>query len=232
MRGLTRIDNAELLSPGGLLALRSDVRWKHDYEIVPPLSWQALQAWYDGGPPIHRTVVRFVGGAASKQASPHSAKAQIPTENEIELHPFFVTIYLCDAASRGEARPFQQNYQLSRVSPMGVMLKQMCRELDVDADLARLWVLETGPNYSPRDEDKPEDWLLKLDKNIVDQRRQRGITGNSGKGISLLLELKDPETGLWPRGEDGKQWTFADEEVDATPATDLGDGVVGLYNMG
>jgi len=234
VRGLPRIDNADLLSPGGLLALRSDVRWKHDYEIVPPLSWQAMQAWYDGGPPIHRSVVRFVGGSANKQASPHSSKAQIPTENEIELHPFFVTIYLCDASSRGEARPFQQNYQLSRVSPMGVMLKQMCRELDVDADLARLWVLETGPNYSPREEDKVQDWLLRLDKNIVDQRKQRGVPANSNKAISLLLELKDPDSGLWPRGEDGKEWTFVvdDEGVDETPATDLGDGVVGLYNMG
>ena len=232
VRGLPRIDNAELLSPGGLLALRSDVRWKHDYEIVPPLAWQALQAWYDGGPPVHRSVVRFMGGGATKHASPHSAKSQIPTENEIELHPFFVTIYLCDAASRGEARPFQQNYQLSRVSPMGVMLKQMCRELDVDADLARLWVLETGPNYSPREEDKVQDWLLRLDRNIVDQRKQRGVPANSTKSISLLLELKDPDSGLWPRGEDGKQWTFADDSVDETPATDLGDGVVGLYNMG
>lgn len=235
VRGLPRIDNAELLSPGGLLALRNDVRWKHDYEILPPMAWQALQAWYDGGPPIHRSVVRFVGGAGaskSKQASPHSAKAQIPTENEIELHPFFVTIYLCDTSSRGEARPFQQNYQLSRVSPMGVMLKQMCRELDVDADLARLWVMETGPNYSPRDEDKPEDWLLRLDRNIVEQRKARGVPANSTKAITLLLELKDPGTGLWPRGEDGTDWTFADDAEDDKPVTDLGDGVVGLYNMG
>ena len=233
VRGLPRINNAGLLSTGGLLALRSDVRWKHDYEIIPPMSWQAMQAWYDGGPPIHRTVVRFVGGSVNKQASPLSAKVQIPTENEIELHPLLVTIYLCDASSRGEARPFQQNYQLSRVSPMGVMLKQMCRELDVDADLARLWVLETGPNYSPREEDKAQDWLLRLDKNIVDQRKQRGLPANPNKGISLLLELKDPDSGLWPRGEDGKQWTFVDDGgMDETPVTDLGDGVVGLYNMG
>lgn len=232
VRGLPRIDNADLLSPGGLLTLRNDVRWKHDYEIVPPMAWQALQAWYDGGPPIHRSVVRFVSGNANKQASPLSSKAQIPTENEIELHPFFVTIYLCDASSRGEARPFQQNFQLSRVSPMGVMLKQMCRELDVDPDLARLWVLETGPNYSPREEDKVQDWLLRLDKNIVEQRKQRGDPANPNKAVSLLLELKDPDSGLWPRGEDGKQWTFAEDNIDDRPATDLGDGVVGLYNMG
>ena len=116
---------------------------------------------------------------------------------------------------------------------MGVMMKQMCRELDVDADLARLWVLETGPNYSPREEDKAQDWLLRLDKNIVDQRKQRGLPANPNKGISLLLELKDPDSGLWPRGEDGKQWTFVDDGgMDETPVTDLGDGVVGLYNMG
>jgi hypothetical protein len=234
IRGLPRIDNSNLLSPNGVLALRNDVRWKHDYEIIPPLGWQALQAWYDGGPPIHRSVVRFVGASspASKRVSPHSAKAQIPTENEIELHPLFVTIYMCDAASRGEARPFQQNYQLSRVNPMGVMLKQMCRELDVDPDLARLWVMDTGPNYSPREEDKPSEWLLALDKNIVDQRKERGLQTNPSKSISLLLELKDAEKGLWPRGEDGKGWNFPKEETDVAPSTDLGDGIVGLYNMG
>jgi hypothetical protein len=231
VRGLARIDNADLLAPGGLLALRNDVRWKHDYEIIPPLAWQALQAWYDGGPPIHRTVVRFISGNA-RQTSPHSAKAHIPTENEIELHPFFVTIYLCDAASRGEARPFQQNFQLSRVSPMGVMLKEMCKELDVDSDLARLWVLETGPNYSPRDEDKPGDWLLQLDKNIVEQRKARGLPSGTTKGITLLLELKDLDTGKWPRGEDGREWSFVSETEDEHVVADLGDGVVGLYNMG
>ena len=234
VRGLPRIDNSDLLSSGGGLALRSDVRWRHEYEIVPPLGWQALQAWYDGGPPIYRSVVRFVGTnvSGSKPVSPHSPKAQIPTENEIELHPLFVTIYMCDASSRGEARPFQQNYQLSRVSPMGVMLKQMCRELDVDPDLARLWVMDTGPNYSPRDEDKPEDWLLVLEKNIVDQRKQRGLPTNPTKPITLLLELKDIERGVWPRGDDGKKWTFAKEALHEPLSTDLGDGVVGLYNMG
>ena len=93
-------------------------------------------------------------------------------------------------------------------------------------------MLESGPNYSPREEDKPQDWLLNLDMSIVEQRKQRGIPSNSSSPIALLLEVRDSETGIWPRGEDGKHWVLANEDADVTPVTDLGDGVVGLYNMG
>ena len=53
----------------------------------------------------------------------------------------------------------------------------------------------------------------------------------------MLLELKDEETGKWPRGLDGKAWTYQQlerqqlEQADQTES-DLGDGVVGLHNMG
>jgi len=235
---LGRISNTGLLATDGSLALRSDIRWKHDYEIVPPLGWSALQAWYDGGPPIYRSVVRYM---TSGSASPHAnaGRPRIPTENELELYPFFVTVYLCDAVSLGEARPFQQNYQLSRVSPVRVMLLQLCRELDVDPDLARLWVMEKHPDagllVKSGDAVKTntsEDWILNLEMNIVEQRKKRGVADHSGKGISLLLEIKDSDSGLWPRGIDGKEWSFKEKDQKTRLKTDLGDGVIGLYNMG
>jgi hypothetical protein len=65
VRGLGRINNRALLAEGGSLALRPDIRWKHDYEITPPLAWSALQAWYDGGPPIHRSVVKYIQSGAT-----------------------------------------------------------------------------------------------------------------------------------------------------------------------
>jgi hypothetical protein len=226
VRGLPPISNTGLLVENGSLALRSDIRWKHDYEILPPLAWSALQAWYDGGPPIFRSVVPYVDSSGS--TSPHASRGKIPTENEIELYPYFVTVYLCDAASRGEARPFQQNFQLSRVSPVFVMLVQLCRELDVDPEMARLWVMaNSGPDAPPGE--KGEEWILSPGTNINDQRKRRGVAKDSD--ITLLLELKDPETGLWPRGVDGKEWTFK-EKQEETIASDLGDGIVGLYNMG
>lgn len=241
VRGLDRINNRGLLADDKSLNLRPDIRWKHDYEILPPLGWSALQAWYDGGPPIYRTVVRYV---TAQPASPHASVAtkrasRIPTENELELYPFFVTVYLCDATSRGEARPFLQNFQLSRVSPVMVMLVQLCRELEVDPDMARLWVMESNPDAPPTpaapspSKHDAEDWVLSLDQNIIEQRKRRATTSTDhGKGITLLLELKDKETGKWPRGVDGKEWSFVAKSKVEEQRSNIGDGVVGLYNMG
>lgn len=229
VRGIDRINNAGLMAENGSLALRGDIRWKHDYEILPPLAWHGLQAWYDGGPPIHRSVVKYIAAAPS----PHSNRSRIPTENEIELYPLFVSLWLCDAASRGQARPFQQNFQLSRVTPMGVTLLSLCKELQVNPDRARLWVVAENPNrgpYDPIDTDTTamKDWILDLRSNIVDQRKQRN---QEKMPLALMLELKDPKTDLWPRGADGKEWMFQ-AGPEKTPLSNLGDGVVGLYNMG
>jgi hypothetical protein len=232
VRGLQRISNTGLLENGSL-SLRPGIRWKHEYEIIPPLAWSALQAWYDGGPPIHRSVVKYVPRSGSA-SSPHSARGTVPTDNEIELYPYFVTVYLCDATSRGEARPFQQNFQLSRVSPIQVMLVQLCRELDVDPDSARLWVMRnpvnnSGGSPSPQSR-KAEDWILNVDANIDEQRKRRNVSRDEAN--TLLLELKDKETGLWPRGADGKDWALRDRSAIEPIPSDLGDGVVGLYNSG
>ncbi|GAX25397.1 ubiquitin carboxyl-terminal hydrolase 6/32 [Fistulifera solaris] len=227
VRGLRRISNTGLLSENGSLALRSDIRWKHDYDILPPMSWSALQAWYDGGPPIHRTVVKYV--SSSGTASPHTKTPRIMTENEIELHPLFISIYMCDAASRGDARPFQQNYQVSRVSPVGVLLVQLCRELEINLSSARIWMLSAEPGTAEERSSSP-DWILDLDSSISDQRKKRNTTDSSR--MSLLLEVKDDKTGLWPRGIDGKEWAFKKRSEEDRVFPEIGDGVVGLYNMG
>ncbi|GKY91938.1 hypothetical protein MPSEU_000165400 [Mayamaea pseudoterrestris] len=236
VRGLKRINNRRLLIEGGGLELRSDIQWKHDYEILPPLAWSALHAWYDGGPQIHRSVVKYLPGSA-----PHRNQTRYPTENELELYPFFVTVFLCDAPSRGEARPFQQNYQVSRVSPVFIIHLQLCRELEVDPNRARLWYLENDPesqappNTSTKVESREKlrgDWILEGELNILEQRKRRGRHNNDAtRGIRLLLELKDDETGFWPRGIDGRDWLFKEKSIHGRN-TDLGDGIVGLYNMG
>lgn len=241
-RGLGKISNNALMAENGSLALRPDIRWRHDYEILPPLAWSALQAWYDGGPPIHRTVVPYVPSAGA--SSPHSKAPRIRTENEIELYPFFVDVFMCDATSRGEARPFQQYVPVSRVSPVRVILLQLCKGLDVDPDYGRLWVmgytedpLQIGGQQqqlhseTPHDNNCSKDWLLNLDMNIVDQISRRHTKHHhSTHSIKLLLELKDDDTGLWPRVTDGKNWSFRDKAL--VEATEVGDGIVGLYNMG
>jgi ubiquitin carboxyl-terminal hydrolase 6/32 len=233
-RRLGRISNKGLLQENGSLALRIQLKWRHDYEIIPPLAWSALQAWYDGGPPIHRTVVPYIPTPLA--SSPHARAApRIRTENEIELYPAFVTVFMCDATSRGEARPFQQTIPVSRVSPVGVLLVQLCKGLDMDPKFGRLWVMYTAPatpTAADGSTDTLGDWLLDLRATIVEQRSSRiGSTEEGGNSnITLLLELKDEETGMWPRGIDGKQWAF--REKSDRNVSETGDGIVGLYNMG
>ena len=229
-RGLGKINNTLLLADNGSLALRADIRWRADYEIIPPLAWSALQAWYDGGPPISRSVVRYI--PSSGVQSPHSKSPRVRTENEVELYPFFVSVFLCDAASRGEARPFQQSTPVSRVSPIRVLLIQLCKGLGTDPKYGRLWTMESNPDAAVNSGD---DWLLNLDENIVEQRSRRGTTNDLPTSMTLLLELKDLETGMWPRGLDGKTWTFKDKfKYFPGPGdgSEIGDGIVGLYNMG
>eukprot|EP00529_Nitzschia_sp_RCC80_P002746 CAMPEP_0113523524 /NCGR_PEP_ID=MMETSP0014_2-20120614/45750_1 /TAXON_ID=2857 /ORGANISM="Nitzschia sp." /LENGTH=1845 /DNA_ID=CAMNT_0000421617 /DNA_START=321 /DNA_END=5858 /DNA_ORIENTATION=+ /assembly_acc=CAM_ASM_000159 len=226
-RRLPRISNKGLFKSNVSLSLRSEIKWRHDYEIIPPLTWSALQAWYDGGPPIYRSVVPYTGASSSTAASPHSRSRgnTMRTENEIELYPFFVTIFLCDSASQGKARPFQQESPVSRVNPLRVLLVQLCKDLDVDPATGRLWFMEVSDE---EEEEGHNDWLLELDSNIAEQRKGRshGETIGNSK-INLLLELKDEESGLWPRGVDGTEWTFKREDF-----SEIGDGIVGLYNMG
>ena len=157
----------------------------------------------------------------------------------MELYPFFVTVFLCDAASRGDARPFQQYVPVSRVSPIRVVLLQLAKGLNADPDLCRLWVMGSEPDSA--EEHADTDWLLDLDKNIVEQRNQRrttnpgastSIAGDNG-GINLLLELKDEESSSWPRGVDGRRRSYLENRHKQDPdEPEMGDGVVGLYNMG
>jgi hypothetical protein len=79
-----------------------------------------------------------------------------------------------------------------------------------------------------------EDWLLSLDESIVEQKNRRG-DGSGLQGIKLLLELKDEESGKWPRGLDGKSWSFMEQKREGAlqrEESSVGDGIVGLYNMG
>lgn len=227
-RRLGQINNTKLLRENGSLALRVDIKWRHDYEILPPLGWSALQAWYDGGPPVSRMVVPYYSGS-SNSAIPNSRGRSISlrTDNEIELYPFFVTIFLCDSTSRGEARPFQQAVPVSRVNPIRILLVQLCKGMDADPNMGRLWVIEPSADT---EENGKNDWLLDVDSNIVEQRKSRIGADQSGSSkINLLLELKDEETEEWPRGIDGKNWTFKKGD---TSSMEIGDGIVGLFNMG
>ena len=226
-RRLGQINNTKLLKDNGSLALRVGLKWQSDYDLIPPLAWSALQAWYDGGPPISRTVVPYYNGSSNSSVHNRGRPMSLRTDNEIELYPFFVTMFLCNTTSRGEARPFQQAVPVSRVNLIRVLLVQLCKDLDVDPDMGRLWVIE--PTDDP-DQNGKNDWLLDVDSNIVEQRKKRiGTDQNGNSKINLLLELKNKETNKWPRGLSGKDWPFKKEDEGNV---EMGDGVVGLFNMG
>jgi hypothetical protein len=118
-----------------------------------------------------------------------------------------------------------------------VMLVQLCKELDVDPEWARLWVMENVPDAplslsAASHKQEKEDWILSLEQNIIEQRKRRATSNDVAKGITLLLELKDKNTGKWPRGTDGKEWNFISNSKTEDKRSDIGDGTVGLYNMG
>lgn len=244
-----KIDNNGLLSEEGILSLKRGLHWHQDFELVEPLVWSALQAWHDGGPPITREVVPSTVTTAASAGGASEAY-------EIELYPLYASVFLCDGHSRGEPRPFQQFVPLSRHLPLSDLVGRLREGLGRDARLkrydCRLWLMDGAYNTSvaarasnPTPADMKDDemlgWKLDLDLTILDERNSRGkqlqMQLDKDENISLMLELRNGD-GKWPRevralnlsgqavsqeGEGG------DEEKDELA---LGDGIVGLYNMG
>ena len=234
-----KIDNNRLLSTEGiLLSLKQNLHWHRDFELVEPLAWSALQAWHDGGPPIARSVVpvhkEIVGGGGAKSE-----------EYEIELYPLYATVFLCDKSSKGEPRPFQQFIPLSRYLPLAEMVNKLREGLGRDARLrrydCRLWLLDSDKSSSTSGKDDDSlGWLLDLDLTIGDERNLRGVSldkEDQHQNISLMLELRN-EDGTWPRsqinmlGKDEADAGGQDGEDEDKDEVALGDGIVGLYNMG
>jgi len=115
-----------------------------------------------------------------------------------------------------------------------VTLVTLCKELQVDPDRARLWAVSANPvlledPLQQQQTTKPQNWILDLRSNIVDQRKRR----NQEKSpLGLMLEIKDLDTGKWPRGADGTDWSsHSGGPSDKGTVGNLGDGIVGLYNM-
>ena len=75
--------------------------------------------------------------------------------------------------------------------------------------------------------------LLDLDLTIGDERNVRDSQLVKGENINLVLELKNALDGTWPHAAKAND-SFV-EATETEPASDempVGDGIVGLYNMG
>jgi hypothetical protein len=189
-----------------------------------------LQGWHDGGPYISRSVVPFPishGNASSIISRPTHKNV------DIELYPLFVTVLLLDATSNGKIRPFQQYFPMSNHLPVLTMLKQLCKSLDIDTKNARIWFLGSRSNFTGTSSEP--DWILRLDVGILDQLKERGIltAGDEigAKTIFLLFEVQDAMTASWPNDKNSAS-NESLQNKDQADTVSLGDGVVGLYNMG
>ena len=246
-----KIDNSGLLSDEGILSLKQGLTLHRDFELLEPLAWSALQAWHDGGPPITREVVPFNRLKTDSQShmsyrSRIIGSSDVDEEYELELYPLFATVFLCDKASRGEPRPFQQFIPLSRYLPLEDLVYKLCERLRRGSKLmrsdSRLWLIDStsitasrAAHTSGKDSDTL-GWILDLDHTIGDKSNLRSAQLNRDGIISLMLELRN-EDGTWPRSKGIIESTGEGEQhVDGTSEEKeemvLGDGIVGLYNMG
>lgn len=196
---------------------------------MPPLAWNALRSWHDGGPPINRTVVSFYHSASSRTGASNAHLQEV--QYEIELYPMFVTVLLSDTASHGEARPFQQYFPVSSSLPFKALLRDLCKSLDVEIESGRLWMIADHSGGCANRTDR----LLPLDSNLIEQLKEKKDINHSD-GISdievkLVLELANKD-GEWPREQAHAQGSPCQQTVVGKDVSRLGDGIVGLYNMG
>jgi hypothetical protein len=242
-----KIDNNNLMSVEGILSLKQGLEWHRDYELLEPLTWSALQAWYDGGPPITREVVPFHQLNIDLRhqmsiSSRNSDSSAVGEEYAIELYPLFANVYLCDRASQGEPRPFQQFVPLSMYLHLDQFVAKLREGLLRGSKMmrsdSRLWLID-GINITNSASGKELDtigWILDLDHPISDERNLRTTQLKKNENINLLLELRN-EDGSWPRSKvandrSGENVRKADRVNEEKEEMVLGDGIVGLYNMG
>jgi hypothetical protein len=257
---LGKIDNNMLLSEEGILSLKQGLHWQRDFQLVEPLVWSALQAWHDGGPPIPRSVVPFNPQTTDRQNhmsySPTRNTLQSKEEYEIELYPLYATVFLCDATTQGEPRPFQQFVPLSRYLPLSELVdtlrdglgRDVTKQSTTDKGVlykptVRLWMMDASSASmllaasSPSKVDDSVGWILDTDLPIVDERDMRNAQLGKDENICLMLELRNEEDGSWPRAKSSASRSTQESVEGKRHEEDketvkLGNGIVGMYNMG
>ena len=90
----------------------------------------------------------------------------------------------------------------------------------------------SGTPTSSRSEKDSLGWMLDLDLTIGDERNMRDAQLAKGENINLVLELKNESDGTWPRAAKTNDTIVDASESESSGDIPLGDGIVGLYNMG
>ena len=131
---------------------------------------------------------------------------------------------------------------LSRYLPLADLVDTLSEGLGRDTKKpfhCRLWLMDHSGASTSRavvSSGRAEDSLgcmLDLDLTIGHERNMRDAQLAKGENINLILELKNESDGTWPRSnKTGDPFVEAAETEAASDEMPLGDGIVGLYNMG
>ena len=160
--------------------------------------------------------------------SPDSNKVGPTTE--IELYPHFLNVALVDC-NTGQPRPFQQHVPVSKFKPLHLLVADLCKLLQYNDEgirgSVRLWKVVS------LDDGNEEIQLLDLNISLREQKKNQDQTDDNI--VMLLLEIKNDQ-GEWPRGNadpnNDAEKKSKISEVSLDVDAQVGDGIIGLYNMG
>lgn len=177
----SKIDNWSILSAqqsSDCLSLRDGVVIGMDIEIIPPIVFMALEAWYGGGPVIHRRVIHKSSGSNKVL--------------ELELFPLKLTlIFFTPSAnysnvSNSVSQGKTEEMLFSRSLFISEAIAAVCDDKGWDnCDTIRLWNYQSA-NWK-------EQVILPLDMTLD----EAGIVVDNQK---VLVEIQQAD-GSWPRSQ-------------------------------
>jgi hypothetical protein len=157
-----------------------------DVEVVCPAVFDALTAWYGGGPTIVRSVVTSTGRSAhSPRANTGYGFRDGAPASELELYPLSINIHTCDNAGNLNTTPLCEGLLFSKTSTVQDITNYLCSTHTVEASRVRLW------NYAqPGREHWREQHILSPELTLLRANIQ------DGQAILMEVSLLD---GSWPR---------------------------------
>lgn len=176
-----------------------------DVEVVCPAVFDALTAWYGGGPAIVRSVVAVT--ARTKSVDAHSPRANTAygfkdphsnsnnsskitgggngAQSELELYPLSINIHTCDNAGNLNPTPLCEGLLFSKTSTVQEVSAYLCSTHTVEQGGIRLW------NYAqPGREHWREQHILSPELTLQRANIQ------DGQVVLMEVSLLD---GSWPR---------------------------------
>ena len=202
--------------PGLSSALLPNLQAGVDYAVVPPSVWAALSSWYGGSPrPLERCVASL-----SADADDLRAHLKNPPKLKLEVYPLCLRAATCDA--EGKPRPHsEREVVVSKGASYEDLLAVASAAFRITS--CRLWKYAARPS---------DDDVMSPDQTVADLGLRDGQL--------VLLEVALPD-GTWPRSALAAAMDEDEEQAPGARAGSapprngpaaLGDGLVGLHNLG